>query len=435
MPFLSIRIEKTRKKIMEKINELNDIRKLATIARILDVKPIEGADNIEKVFVRGWQCVAKKGEYKPGDLCVYVEVDSIMPDGLSEEKREEWRALNKQMSKVSEEERQTIREKMDDIVKFNTRPEFEFLRDKKFHIRTRRILGEISQGICFPLTILSVELQWHIQELANTRLVSALRDLSENIEGYDVTNILGVTQYIAPDPAIMGGDAKGELQAVGILVSDEERIENLSGKYEQLKQFTYYKTEKLEGTSFAAYLKNGKFGVCGRTIDYKEPDDEIPFDKMNVYWKVAKQLDLEEKMRAFADTCSIGNFAIQGELVGEGIQKNIYKLKGQTVCFYNAFLIDKQEYMDYDFFISTINKMGLNTVPILDDSFVLPDKAEELLKEADITTTVFGNNPAQLIEGFVFVAKDPIPATVRITRAPFQRLSFKAKSRTYDMSK
>ena len=69
-------------------NELNNVRKLATIARILDIQPIEGADNIEKVFVRGWQCVAKKGEYQKGDLCVYVEVDSIMPDGLFEEKRD-----------------------------------------------------------------------------------------------------------------------------------------------------------------------------------------------------------------------------------------------------------------------------------------------------------------------------------------------------------
>ena len=100
---------------MEKINELTNERKLATIARIHNIQPIEGADNIEKIFVRGWQCVAKKGEFHIGDLCVYVEVDSIMPDGLSEDKKEEWRALNKQMSKVSEEERVVLREKMAEI--------------------------------------------------------------------------------------------------------------------------------------------------------------------------------------------------------------------------------------------------------------------------------------------------------------------------------
>ncbi len=409
----------------EKINELDNVRKLATIAKILDVKPIEGADNIERVFVRGWQCVAKKGEYKSGDLCVYVEVDSIMPDGLPEEKREEWKALNKQMSKVAtEEEKNELRAKMAEIIKENTRPEFEFLRDKKFHIKTRKIFGEISQGICFPISIIPNE--W--QSILVTQN-------PEGNEGIDVTDILGITQYIAPDPAVMGVDAKGMLQAIGILVSDEERIENLSDKYEQIKQFVYYKSEKLEGTSFAAYIKDGKFGVCGRTIDYKEPDDDIPFDKMNVYWKVAKKLELEKKMRIFIEKHSIDNFAIQGELVGEGIQKNIYKLKGQTVCFYNAFLIDQQEYMKYDNFINAINEMGLMTVPILDENFVFPEKAEDVLKEADVTTTVFGNNPKQLIEGFVFVAKDVIPGKARITRSDYNRLSFKVKSRTYDMNK
>jgi hypothetical protein len=91
--------------------------------------------------------------------------------------------------------------------------------------------------------------------------------------------------------------------------------------------------------------------------------------------------------------------------------------------------------MKYDNFINAINEMGLMTVPILDENFVFPEKAEDVLKEADVTTTVFGNNPKQLIEGFVFVAKDVIPGKARITRSDYNRLSFKVKSRTYDMNK
>lgn len=420
----------------EKVNELNDVRKLATIARILDVKPIEGADNIEKVFVRGWQCVAKKGEYKPGDLCIYVEVDSIMPDGLPEEKREEWRALNKQMSKVAtEEERNELRAKMAEIVKENTRPEFEFLRDKKFHIKTRRILGEISQGICFPLSILdNIFNELGGMDILRLQANGMIKD-GLFIENSDVTDLLGVTQYIAPDPAVMGGDAAGTLQGVGLLISDEERLENLSGKYEQLRQYVYYKTEKLEGTSFTAYIKNGKFGVCGRTIDYKSPDDDIPYDKMNVYWKVAKKLDLEAKMRAVMEQLPLKDWSIQGELIGEGIQKNIYGLKGQTVRFYNAFDIEGQKYWSYGAFIDLITKtMGLETVPVLATMVKLPERALDLLEEADKTYSVL--NPKQLIEGFVFIADvDYLPPTVRLVRSSFQRLSFKAKSRTYDMSK
>lgn len=407
----------------EKVNELNDVRKLATIARIVNTAPIEGADNIEKVFVRGWQCVAKKGEFKPGDLCVYVEIDSIMPDGLSETLKEAWKAFNKQMSKAeTEDERNFIREEMATIVAENNRPEFEFLRSVKFHIKTRRILGEISQGICFPLTIIP-------------KVYFRDKDRSNCDEGADVTDILGVTQYIAPDPAVMGGDAAGLLTGVGLLISDEERVENLSGKYEQLKQFTYYKTEKLEGTSFTAYIKNGVFGVCGRTIDFQIPDENDPYDAMNVYWKTAKKFDMETRMREFLANFPPMNLAIQGELIGEGIQKNIYKLKGQKVMFYNAFDIDAQKYWDYDAFVDLITKsLGLETVPILDKCFKLPETAKELLEEADKTYSVL--NPAQLIEGFVMIANETqLPPTVRITRSSFGRLSFKAKSRTYDMGK
>jgi len=55
------------------------VRKLVTIQEISEVKPIPGADFIELVVIKGWQCVAKKGEFKPEDSCVYFEVDSYLP--------------------------------------------------------------------------------------------------------------------------------------------------------------------------------------------------------------------------------------------------------------------------------------------------------------------------------------------------------------------
>ena len=58
---------------------MKGMRKLASIQRIWDVQPIEGADSIELVKVMGWQCVAKKGEFKKGDMCVYFEIDSFLP--------------------------------------------------------------------------------------------------------------------------------------------------------------------------------------------------------------------------------------------------------------------------------------------------------------------------------------------------------------------
>ena len=59
-------------------------RKLARIAQITDIKPIEGADAIECAVVEnGWNVVVKKGEYQVNDIAIYCEVDSWIPHELA----------------------------------------------------------------------------------------------------------------------------------------------------------------------------------------------------------------------------------------------------------------------------------------------------------------------------------------------------------------
>ena len=89
-------------------------RKLASIQIIDALNPIEGADRIEIAQISGWRVIVKKGDFKVGDKCIYVEVDSILPDI----------------------------------------PAFEFMRDKKFRVKTMKMRGQVSQGICFPTSIL-----------------------------------------------------------------------------------------------------------------------------------------------------------------------------------------------------------------------------------------------------------------------------------------
>src|SRR6476659_9737047 len=124
-------------------------RKLASIQRIKALDPIPNADAIERATVLGWQLVVKRGEFGVGDPCVYVEIDSVLPE----------------------------------------RPEFEFLRPRGFRIRTARLRGQISQGICFPLEILP----------AGTPLD----------DGADVTGVLGITKYEPPIPVHLAGTMKG----------------------------------------------------------------------------------------------------------------------------------------------------------------------------------------------------------------------------------
>jgi hypothetical protein len=56
------------------------MRKLAPLQLVKHVRPIPGADYIEAIGVLGWQCVAKKGEFREGDPCVSFEIDSLLPE-------------------------------------------------------------------------------------------------------------------------------------------------------------------------------------------------------------------------------------------------------------------------------------------------------------------------------------------------------------------
>lgn len=90
------------------------MRKLASIQRITALEPIPEKDKIELATVLGWRVIVQKGLYDVGDLCVYCEPDSVMPE----------------------------------------KPEFEFLRPKKFKIKVMKMAGVYSSGICFPVDIL-----------------------------------------------------------------------------------------------------------------------------------------------------------------------------------------------------------------------------------------------------------------------------------------
>jgi len=399
----------------EEVNQNADVRKLATVATVLGITPIEWADSIEIAQIRGWKVVTRKNEFKVGDLCIYLEIGSVCPDGVPVEFQEELKTLSKRLSKHPSE-KNILSERMSEISNMNTRPEFEFLRQKKFLIKTSKIRGTISQGIVFPIDIL-------------TKVGVDLNTFKLH-DGMDLTDLLGVTQYIEPEPANLSGDAKGQFPH-NQLSSDEERIENLNEVYPILRQYKYVVSEKLEGTSstfFLSGLNVVEFGVCSRSLNLKETEN-------NTFWKVARKLNIEEKMRKYAETHNLINFNIQGEVVGEGIQSNIYKLKGQTVRLYAAFNIDTQTYFEYEQFLSMVNEMGLDTCPIIYTDYELPENFDNLFELVDNFKTTFGNDIGKFVaEGLVFVAKNVKPYET-ITRSGFNRLSFKVKARTYEKGK
>jgi RNA ligase (TIGR02306 family) len=291
------------------------MRKLASIQTIKALEPIENADAIEKATVLGWQLVVKKGEFRVGDLAVYCEIDCLMPD----------------------------------------KPVFEFLKPRGMRVRTIRLRGQISQGICFPLSILPADFE-----------------ISEDA---DCTEVLGIEKYEPPMPACLSGIAKGKFPSF-IPKTDETRVQVLQHVLDKYKGTKCYVTEKVDGSSGTYFINKGEFGVCSRNLELLEDDE-------NSFWKVARQMDIELKLRSLN-----GNFAIQGELIGEGIQDNKLKLRGQTMRFFNAFDIDRFEYLPFEQFFDLMNKLELPTVPLISTDYELENDIDSIIRMATIKSKI-----------------------------------------------
>ena len=321
-------------------------RKLGSIQKIYNVNDIINADKIQVVNVLGWECVVQKDEFKIGDLVVYVEPDSILPE----------------------------------------KPEFEFLRSKKFRIKTIRLKKQVSQGICFPLSILPK---------------------GKYKEGDDVTDIIDIKKY---DPELsketrMFEDSKSKNPIIKYLMkykwyrklfvtrvkkgwpnfmvkTDEHRIQVVNFVLQNCKDVKLTATEKLDGQSASYgllrlkrkwYQVEDKFQyfVCSRNIHLKTKHE------CN-YWKIADKYDIKNVLM---DVIGEQDFVyIQGEIIGPGIQKNKYKLKEIDFRIFN--LIYSYEKISYDIMMPVIDFNEMKAVPLVSEDFKLKDSIKECIELA-----------------------------------------------------
>jgi RNA ligase (TIGR02306 family) len=266
------------------------------------------------------------------------------------------------------------------------RPEFEFLRPRQFRIKTAKMKGQISQGIAFHLSI--------IENYADMELP----------EGLEVTDLLGVTKYELPLSANMSGEVKGSFPGF-MPKTDETRIQSVPEVLVRNQGQLCYITEKVDGTSATYYLNEGEFGVCSRNLELRETEK-------NIHWLVARQFDLEAKLRTMGR-----NLAIQGEIIGPGIQSNKYKLPKHQLRVFNIVEIDSYSYLNYAEFIALTQALGLETVPILRTDYILGQDEMQSLVALSEAKSVF--NPQLDREGIV------IRSLVEAQDNELGRLSFK----------
>ena len=377
---------------------INNKRALAYIQHVTNIRPIDGADNIEQCNVLGWNLICKKGEFHEGDPCVYIEIDSKVPE----------------------------------------REEFEFLRSKGFKVKTMK-LGKfncISQGLAMPQ--------------------SAFKELAGLSEGTDVTDILGIKYSVQEDNARKSnGDPNAKYKSMAarhqkifkqkwarwmmrrswgrkvmffffgkkkdnprgfpsfVSKTDEERVENQPWRIGDGK--TYLATEKLDGTS-CTYARERKgrnkfeFYVCSRNVRQQDEKQECYHDH-NIYWDLAFKYNIEQHLKDFLNKFpQLKWVCIQGEGVGS-VQGNPLKLKEDDLYVFN---FKDSESGRYNSIAgrAIIEKMGMKWVPILGE-VQMPDTMEELKALATGKSKV---NPDVMREGIVYRSLDGSDSFKNVSR-------------------
>lgn len=320
---------------------------MATIRRIDALRPIVGADAIECAIVGGWTCVVKKGEYTAGDLAVYCEIDSWIPY---------------------------------EVAPFLSKGNFPHVYNevKGERLRTVKLRGQLSQGLLLPIA--TVENWIYIDD---PRL--------QVEEGVDVSEYLGIVKYEAPIPASLAGEVKGMFPS-RIPKTDQERIQNLSTELEEWKaeKLTWEVTEKLDGSSMTVYIIDGEVGVCSRNLDLKPNKD-------NSLWATAYKNEIDVKL---IQSCC--NLAIQGELVGNGIQGNIYKMRDQEFYVYDIYDIDAGRYFTPAERVAYCKVWDIKHVPVFKSDFMLTtETVADLLQMAE-GKSVMGDIAGPEREGVVY---------------------------------
>lgn len=342
------------------------MRKLASVKQIGEIYPIEGKDKIVLAMIDGWSVIVKKDEFKTGDKCVYCEIDSVMPE----------------------------------------KPEFEFLRSKNFRIKTMKMGGVISQGIVFPISILPTS-EYKLEQDVTDILCVKQYEVTMDTENKDYAKNVPASKSKYPkflmkfkwfrNLVYKKGHREAKEFPSFISKTDETRIQNMPHILKNKNAFVA--TEKIDGQSGTfALVKHKKlfkttfeYIVCSRNLRLFTKDKSS-------YWSVSDRYKVESVLKNI-----IGDnewIAIQGECVAPNVQGNKYKVKEPDLYVFNIIYPNGR--------IGSIeakkiaNDNGLKFVPIVSESFVLPDTVQKVLEYAHNKSEI----GETLREGIVFRSLD-----------------------------
>lgn len=306
-------------------------RALATIEQIAEIAPIPDADAIVRARVRGWDVVVKLDEFRPGDLCVYFEVDTMLD---------------------------VTDERFAFLAPRGVRTDVE---GHSGHVlRTARLRGQYSQGLALPVACFP-----------------ELGDVTAGRCGEDVTDRLGVRKWDPPIPANLSGQVLGNRPS-WIPATDEDRIQNLPHILDA-GDGNWICTEKIDGSSTTFFVDDDTAGVCSRNLNLVDDD-------RNTLWRLAHQLDIHTLIR---DSDLGARVAVQGETFGEGIQGNPLRLKGQH---FRAFTLRVGGHeLPRDHWPAWLLELAVPTY----DHLPFPGSVDEALAQVEAIRSTLADRPAE----------------------------------------
>jgi len=203
--------------------------------------------------------------------------------------------------------------------------------DKPIRLKNIKVRGEFSAGLVI-------------------RLSEFTPSFGQYDVGTDVTEILGITKYIKEIPANLSGETLSDFPTHIISKTDED---NGLNDPELVNKVLYHEpfltvTQKLDGSSITLIIEDGILSqVCTRNLSKKETEN-------NTFWKAARKLSIPENWTG----------TIQGELCGNGIQRNQLKLEDVRIFVFQ--IKTNEKYMTYDEMKDfCTNKLKCDVVPLV----------------------------------------------------------------------
>ena len=305
-----------------------------------------GADRLDLAQVEGlaFQFVCQRGTQVEGQDVIFFPIDSVLPDDLIE-----FCGIRNMLAGAQHN-----------------------------RIKTVKLRGELGQGF-----VMNVD---RIKEYLK------VDDLPE-----DLTTALGVTKY--EPPILFAGDGANLTPLAGFVYSyDIEGADRHPEVVNALKaEEAVWISEKLEGTNFGISVDSGGKVRVNQHNNTVDPKPDALED--HTFIAASKKLGLETSVVKIQVSEFPGkNVTIRGELIGPGIQKNIYKLKDHKVRIFeievNGNPVDVDEMLRI---VST--EEHLEVVPT-----VFRGKLEDFLIGRTIQEASNGKsllNPEQAREGIV----------------------------------